>query len=262
MPDKPPENAVHSIERALAIIETLGRHPQGLGVTELGQEVGLHKSTVHRLLGTLVAYGYVEQDSATERYRLGMKMVVLGLELLDRIDFRKEALPYLKELVDFSHESVSLAVLDHGEVVYIEQDHSPEAITVNLGIRGKVHCTAAGKVLLAYLPREEAVSILNRQEMHQYTVNTITEVDFMLTHLEKVRSQGYAISAEELVEGLRLVAAPVFNHQGKVVAAVSVAGPTSRLSLERIARLVAVLRETCTAISARLGYRGGESRLS
>ncbi len=100
MLDKPPDNAVHSIERALAIIETLGRYPQGLGVTELGQAIGLHKSTVHRLLGTLMAYGYVEQDHLTERYRLGMKMVALGLELLDRIDYRREALPFLKELVD------------------------------------------------------------------------------------------------------------------------------------------------------------------
>ncbi|MCL6639090.1 MAG: IclR family transcriptional regulator [Firmicutes bacterium] len=257
MPKKSSDHAVQSIERALVILEALGRHPQGAGVTELGQYIGLHKSTVHRLLSTLLAYGYVEQDRDTERYRLGIKVLSLGLEVLNNLDFRKEALPYMKELEEISRETVQLAVLDSGQVVVVARDHSPETITVNLGLRADVHCTAEGKVLLAYLPEEEILRILNKRQMRQYTVNTLTDVNNMLAHLAKVRNQGYAISAEELAEGLRSVAAPVFDHTGRVIAALSIIGPTSRMTLERIARLVTVLKEASQSISTRLGYRPG-----
>ena len=255
MADRSSDQAVQSIERALLILETLGQNPQGIGVTELGQSVGLHKSTVHRLLSTLMSIGYVEQDKDTERYRLGIKVLGLGLEVLNNLDFRKEALPYMKELVEISRETVQLAVLDYGEVVIVERDHSPETIIVNLGLRADVHCTAEGKVLLAYLPRDEIIRILSRRPMTQYTVNTMTDVNNLLVHLEKVNNQGFAINAEELAEGLRSIAAPVFDHTGRVIAAISISGPTSRLTLERMARLVTVLKEACSSVSGRLGYR-------
>lgn len=255
MADRSSDQAVQSIERALLILETLGQNSQGIGVTELGQSVGLHKSTVHRLLSTLMTFGYVEQDKDSERYRPGIKILGLGLEVLNNLDFRKEALPYMKELVEISRETVQLAVLDYGEVVIVERDHSPETIIVNLGLRADVHCTAEGKVLLAFLPRDEIVRILTKHPMIQHTVNTMTDVSNLLVHLEKVNSQGYAINAEELAEGLRTIAAPVFDHTGRVIAALSISGPTSRLTLERMARLVTVLKEACSSISGRLGYR-------
>lgn len=248
------DQSVQSIERALMIIETLAQYPHGVGVTELGQNVGLHKSTVHRLLATLLTFGYVEQDKDTERYRMGVKVVGLGLQVLQNLDFRTEALPYMRELVALSRETVQLAVLDFGQVVVVERDHSPETITVNLGLRADAHCTAEGKVLLAYLPSEKVMRILGHKELRQYTVNTISDLNTILAHLEKVRNQGYAINAEELAEGLRAVAAPVFNHTGAVVAALSISGPTSRLTLERIARLVGVLKEASNSLSVRLGW--------
>lgn len=256
MTDRSLEKPVHSVERALAILETLGQKPEGYGCTELGQLLRLHKSTVHRFLSTLQAYGFAEQDPDTERYKLGMKMIYLGMKVLDSLDFRKVAMPYMRELVEISRETVQLAVLDGGEVLVVERDHSPEAITVNLGLRSQVHCTAEGKVLLAALPVESITSILQQKGMPQNTVNTITDLNQMLSHLEKVRQQGFAISAEELVEGVRSIAAPVYNHTGQVIAALSILGPGSRLTLERISRLVTVLKETCTSISMQMGYRG------
>lgn len=255
MAEKTSDQAVQSIERALLILETLGQHPQGIGVTEIGQSVGLHKSTVHRLLSTLMNIGYVEQDKDTERYHPGIKILGLGLKVLNNLDFRREAIPYMKELVELSRETVQLAVLDSGEVVIVERDHSPETIIVNLGLRVDVHCSAEGKVLLAYLPPEEIKRMMNKRPLIQYTVNTITDLNNIMAHLDKVRNQGYAINAEELAEGLRSVAAPVFDHTGRAIAALSISGPTSRLTLERIARLVTVLKEACSAVSARLGYR-------
>ncbi len=249
------ENPVHSVERALSILEALGQKSQGYGCTELGQLLGLHKSTVHRLISTLQAYGFAEKDPHTDRYKLGIKVIYLGLEALNNLDFRKIAIPYMQELVEISRETVQLAVLDGGEVLFVERDQSPEAITVNLGLRAQFHCTAEGKVLLAYLPKENVINILDNHEMRQYTINTITEANHFISHLEKVRTQGFAINAEEMVEGVRAIAAPVHNHNGKVIAALSITGPSSRLSLERIYRLVTVLKETCTSISMQLGYR-------
>ncbi len=254
------ENPVHSVERALSILEALGQKTQGYGCTELGQLLGLHKSTVHRLISTLQAYGFAEKDPVTDRYRLGNRIIYLGMEALNSLDFRKVALPYMVELVEISRETVQLAILDNGEVLFVERDHSPEAITVNLGLRGPVHCTAEGKALLAHLPVENAISILKNVDMRQFTINTITDPNHMIHHLEKVRSQGFAINAEELVEGVRAMAAPVYNHTGKVIAALSITGPSTRLSLERIYRLVTVLKETCTSISNQMGYRGGYAR--
>ena len=251
---KSSDQSVQSIERALTVLETLALYPHGVGVTELGQNTGLHKSTVHRLLSTLLALGYVEQDKETEHYRIGVKVVGLGLQVLHNLDFRTEALPYMRELVALSRETVQLAVLDFGQVVIVERDHSPETITVNLGLRADAHCTADGIVLLAYLPSEKVMRILGKRELRQYTVNTIADLNTIMAHLEKVRNQGYAINAEELAEGLRAVAAPVFNHTGAVVAALSICGPTSRLTLERIARLVTVLKEASNSLSSRLGW--------
>lgn len=253
--EKSTDHAIQSIERALVILETLSHYPHGIGVTELGQVVGLHKSTAYRLLSTLRANGYVEQYKDSERYRLGNKILSLGLEVLINLDFRKEALPFMRELVAISRETVQLAVLDSHQVLVVERDQSPETITVNLGLRTDVHCTAEGKVLLAYLPAEDVIRILSEGKMRQYTVNTLTDTNNMLAQLEKVRNQGYAINAEELAEGLRAVAAPVFDHAGRVIAALSISGPTSRLTLERMVRLVTVLKEACSSVSSRLGYR-------
>ena len=253
MSERSLEKPVHSVERALAILETLGHKPDGYGCTELGQMLRLHKSTVHRLLATLQACGFAEQDPDSERYKLGMKMLYLGMKLLDSLDYRKIALPYMRELVEISRETVQLAILDGNEVLVVERDHSPEAVTVNLGLRSQVHCTAEGKVLLAALPESDIDRILKDCGMPQNTMNTITDASQMLSHLEKVCQQGFAISADELTEGVRSIAAPVYNNAGQVIAALSITGPSSRLTLERISRLVTVLKDTCASISVQLG---------
>jgi DNA-binding IclR family transcriptional regulator len=116
-----------------------------------------------------------------------------------------------------------------------------------------MHCTAEGKVLLAYLAPDKAAGMLKGKPFRQYTINTITDIGQLISHLDKVRSQGFAINAEEMVEGVRAIAAPVFDHNGRNIAALSIAGPSSRLSLERIYRLVTVLKETCASISMQLG---------
>lgn len=247
--------AVHSVERALSILEALGANPEGAGVTRLGKELGLHKSTVHRLLATLAKYGFVEQDEATKCYRLGMRFVSLGLNFLHQLDFRREVLPHLKELAEITGEMTQLGVLERNEVLYLERFQSQETITVNLGLRLPAHCTAEGKVLLGYLPVNRLQEFLATQPLRQFTINTIVNPEQLCLHLERVRAQGYAVSAEEFADGLRGVAAPILDLEGKAVAAVGIAGPASRLTLERINRLINILRESCYSVSLLLGCR-------
>ncbi|MEW6771912.1 MAG: IclR family transcriptional regulator [Bacillota bacterium] len=249
--------AVHSVERALSILEALGANPEGTGVTRLGKELGLHKSTVHRLLNTLMKYGFVEQDEATERYRLGMRFISLGLSFLHQLDFRREVLPYLKELAEITGETTQLGVLEGSEVLYLERCQSQETITVNLGLKAPAHCAAEGKVLLAYLPEDRLREYFQTQTLRQFTINTIVNPEQLLLHIERVRAQGYAVSAEELADSLRGLAAPIMDVHGRVVAAVGIVGPASRLTLERINRLIIVLQESCHSVSLHLGYRAG-----
>lgn len=252
------DTTVQSIDRALSLLETLAQYPRGMGVTELGKAVGLPKSTVYRLLTALAARGFVEQDRDSDRYRPGLKLMELGLTILRELDLRREALPFLEDLVQVSREMAQLAVLDDGEVLVVERLVYPEVVTLNLGLRLPAHCTAAGKVLLAAQPGEQVSRIVNQNGLPRLTANTITDLEYLLAHLEKVRAQGYAISADEQAEGVREVAAPVFDHLGRVVAALSIAGPSQRLTLERIGRLLGVVKETSLAISHRLGYREKE----
>lgn len=251
--------AVHSVERALSILEALGANPEGAGVTRLGKELGLHKSTVHRLLATLAKYGFVEQDEATECYRLGMRFVSIGLNFLYQLDFRREVLPYLKELAEMTGEMTQLGVLEGNEVLYLERCQSQETITVNLGLRLPAHCTAEGKVLLGCLPENRLQEFLKTQTLRQYTINTIVNPEQLGLHIERVRAQGYAVSAEEFADSLRGVAAPILDLKGRVIGAMGIAGPASRLTLERINRLINILRESCHSISLRLGYRKGST---
>jgi DNA-binding IclR family transcriptional regulator len=250
--------AVQSVERALLILETLGANTEGLGVTRISNELGLHKSTVHRLLTALVNHGFVERNEATENYRLGMRFVSLGLNFIHNLNFRHEVVPYLTELVDMTGEMAQLGVLEGGEVLFLERRQSPEAITVNLGLRVPAYCAAEGKVLLAHMPREQFKEYLLTHDFKQYAVNTITNPKQLLFHIERVRQQGYAVSAGEMADTLRGVAAPIFDVDGRALAALGIVGPASRLTLERINRLINIIQETCYSISIKLGFRKKE----
>ena len=171
------------MERALSILEALGANPEGVGVTRLGKELGLHKSTVHRLLATLSRYGFVEQDEATECYRLGMRFVSLGLNFLHQLDFRREVLPHLKELAEITGEMTQLGVLEGNEILYLERFQSQETITVNLGLRLPAHCTAEGKVLLGCLPDDRLQEFLAKEPLRQFTINTIINPEQLMLHI-------------------------------------------------------------------------------
>jgi IclR family KDG regulon transcriptional repressor len=250
------ENMVKSVSRALDIIHLVSTKKEGLGVTEIANQIDINKSSVYRILSTLVQYGYIEQDQETSRYKLGYKFLEISSKLLESIDLRKEAKPYLQELEKETNEVIHLVVYDQGEVIYIEKLEGTETLRMHskVGKRAPMHCTAVGKAILAHLPFNVVLDILERKGMSRHTDKTITDKDEFLKELAQVKQKGYALDLEENEYGIRCIAVPIFDHVGKVIAAVSVSGPTIRMTDERIEQLQARMLQIGKHISARLGY--------
>ncbi|KAF0819872.1 Transcriptional regulator KdgR, KDG operon repressor [Bacillus sp. ZZV12-4809] len=250
------ENMVKSVSRALDIITLISLKKNGLGVTEIANQIDINKSSVYRILSTLVQYGYIEQDSETGKYKLGYKFLEISSKLLESIDLRAEARPFLQELENETNEVIHLVVYDQGEVVYIEKLEGNETLRMHskVGKRAPMHCTSVGKAILAHLPSSIVSDILERKGMPVHTDKTITDKDEFMKELGQVRQKGYALDLEENEYGITCVAAPIFDHLGKVIAAVSISGPTMRMTDERLDALKSIMVKTGQNISARLGH--------
>lgn len=247
---------VQSIERAIQILNCFNTSTPELTLNEIASELNLNKSTVHGILNTLKHYGLVEQDEERGKYRLGMHILVLGNRLLDRLEVRTVASPVIQELCETVGETVHLVILRGTDVVYIDKCTSSRSFQVftTIGMRFPAYVTGVGKVLLADKSDIELREILP-PILHRVTEYTIGSREELIKHLEQVRQQGYAFDKDENEIGLRCVAAPIFDHTCKAVAAISVAGPSVRLSDERLEDLVGVVRNSAAEISRRLGYR-------
>jgi DNA-binding IclR family transcriptional regulator len=246
---------IQSIERAVTILRSFTESEPELGVTELGRRLGLHKSTVSRILATLKREGLVGQNAETGRYRLGLGLISLAGVALGRLDVRAVAQPHLSELAVDTGETVNVSVRDGRECVYIERARSPKPIRYVgwIGRRIPLHCTAAGQVLLAYLPSDEQAAVL-AEPLPVYTGRTVVDLEALRTVLARVRQQGYAVVHEEFEEGFSGIAAPIFDHAGQVVASLSVSGPTYRLEPGVIEGFLGPLRETARCISIEMGF--------
>lgn len=250
------EYNVRAVERALQILGCFDDKNPERGVSEIAEAVNLHKATAHRIVTTLLNYGYLERTDDDQRYRLGLMLAGLGFKVVRRMDLRREALPYMNELIDRWDETCDLSVFDQGRVFYVEVLRGSHALTIAaaIGQRLPAHCTASGKLFLAYLASEELNTFFSHH-MRAYTKNTITFPDELRLHLEAIRQQGYSIDDEELEEGIRAIAAPIFNHKGSIIAAMSIPGPTNRLTQDRIPAMVDSLIQATNEISHRLGWQ-------
>lgn len=254
------EKSVQSIDRAISILEELAKDKNGCGVTVLSNTVGLHKSTTHRILGSLMSKGYVEKDLETDKYRLGTKILYLAGAVFERMDVRSIAKPYLEELSEKTNETIHLAVLDNQEALafYIDKVESPRANSIRLhsqiGKRIPLHSTAVGKILLLNKGEEKVRQLLAVNGMPKFTPNTIDNIEDYLQELDRVRSQGYAMDEIENEEGVRCIAAPIFDRKGKVIAAISISGATIYTTIDRIPELSNAAIETAKHISCQLGF--------
>ena len=247
---------VHSVLRALTLLDILAQEGREMGVLELSRRVHLHVSTVHRLLRTLMAGEYVQQDPQTGRYGLSGKIHQLAQASLGGMDLRQVVRPHLERVAKVSGETANLVVLDKDEACYLDKVESEQSLKflTKIGHRAPLYCTAVGKVLLAHLPEEERGEIFSRITLVPHTRNTITSLPQLRRELKKVVDQEFAVDREECEEGASCLAVPIRDYTGRTAAALGISGPTVRLTERRFSELVSFMLEEGRRLSARLGY--------
>ena len=260
--DKPAEkNLVHSLAKGFRVLEAFTQEHPELPLAEVARRAGCDNATAFRMLNTLVVLGYVEKVPGTRRFRLTLKCLDLGFSAIARSDLRALARPVLRTLVDEVNEAASVGVLDGPDVVYIERIQAGLTrlgVDVRIGNRVPAYATAIGQAILSRLPRAAQVRALEAGPRPPLTPHTLTGLDALLARLDAVRAQGYALSDQETVLGLRVLSAPVVDLDGNALAGLSVAAPASRMSavdFEAAAR--APVMAAAAALSLALQATGG-----
>ena len=248
---------VRSVDRAVAILDLLARDGWRSGA-EVARDLGVHRSTALRLLSTLERHALVERDPRTAKYRLGRRLPQLASVVTGELDLRFVARPVCEQLAGTVGETVTLDVLDADQIVPIEQaTGSTSVVSINwLGRRTPVHCTASGKVILAFAQVAVRERLLSRP-LEPMTPHTIVDRAQLEEQLAAARESGFARTFQELEVGLNAIAAPVYSAHGDVVAAIDVSGPAHRLREGDRPELVGLTREAAADLSRRLGYRTG-----
>lgn len=245
-----------SVQRALLLLEEISRDPNGIGVSDLGLRAELPVSTVHRLLATLMASGFVVQDAENGRYRVGLRAFEVGNAFLRQVDLAGVARPAMRELRTELNESVNLAVRDGFGAVYIDHVDSDQMLKLftRTGSRVQLYCTGVGKVVLADLPPEDVETYIQTTTFTPRTPHTVVDPDMLRSQLDRVRARGFAIDDEEFELGVRCVAAPIRDHSGSTVAALSVSGPAQRITRNSVFPIAQSVSAMAQNISSQLGY--------
>jgi IclR family KDG regulon transcriptional repressor len=250
------ERFIQSVQRAIDVLELFHASALELGVTEISEKLKLTKSTVHGLIKTLEYRRYLEQNPINQKYKLGIRLFELGNLVASNMNISKLAISNIHELADELKETVHLVVLEGNHVIYVEKVEGQSALRMysQLGKRAPIYCTGVGKAVLAYLESERIEQIVSSTELTAFTPHTLVTVQAIKNDLEKIRQRGYAMDDEEIELGLRCVAAPIFNHEGKVFAAVSCAGPKSRISDENLDIIARKVKYAALEISKKMGF--------
>jgi IclR family transcriptional regulator, KDG regulon repressor len=252
------ENPSTAVERTLLILEAVAQREGGMSNADFSRRLKIPKSSASYILRTLERHGYLHRDHENGKYRLGMKVLALSRGALSGVDVREVALPIMRHLVNQIHITTHLAILDHGEAVYVEKVEPPSFIKMDtwVGRRMEVHSTAVGKALLAYLDPAERESIIRQRGLKKLTPHTIITVPKLMKEFERVRQLGYAVDDEENSLGARCVGAPIFNAHGKVEASIASTGAISMVTREAVPRIAEMVKDAARRISHQIGYRG------
>ncbi len=231
-------HSIRAVERALDVLLCFSRNTPELTMTQIAEQIGMNKSTVHRLLATLEGKRFVQRDPATGMYSLGIRILQMAYLTLEHNDLRPIAAPFLRQLNELYRETVHLAVLDDADVLFLDVIESPQRVKLAAAVGQRLpgFATAAGKAILAFMPEERARQVLERG-MPQYTRNTPQSPEAFLADLQAVRQRGYALDKEELEEGINAIAAPILDRDNCPIATVSIAGPAYRLTVERMVEI-------------------------
>lgn len=254
--EKETKNPVQSAERIFQVMEMLADNGE-MGLMELSAALGLHKSTVHRLLMSLIYMGYAKQDEAIQKYMLSYKVVNMASKILDRMDILQVAKPYMDRLSDLSGEAVHLVQREGNNILYIYKTEAKIGTIRMVSHVGMVHpmyCSGVGKAIMATLPEDEVKKIWNESIIEKKTEKTITDFAQMQEVLEEVKKNGYALDDEENEKGVRCIAACLYGHQKEVKYAFSISGPTSRMTRDHVKELAVDVRKVQEELSRELGY--------
>ncbi len=254
--EKETKNPVQSAERIFQVLEMLAEHGE-MGLMEISTELGLHKSTVHRLLMSLIYMGYAKQDETTQKYMLSYKIVSMAGKILERTDILQIAKPYMERLSDISGEAVHLVQREGNNILYIykiEAKVGTIRMVSHVGMVHPMYCSGVGKAIMATLPEKEVKQIWNESIIEKKTDKTITDIDEMMQVLEEVRKNGYALDDEENEEGVRCIAACLHGYSKEVKYAFSISGPVSRMTRERVEELAVDVKKVQEELSRELGY--------
>lgn len=248
------ENGIQVIDRVFDILELLSQKEDGMGVTEIGRCLDLNKTTVHRIVNGILKRGYVEK---TERgqYRLGLKFIALCSHRLNSIELTTEARPYLLALTNLYGQRTHLAILDGNEAVYIDKVEIERNLRMysEIGRRVPVYCSALGKCLMFDKSAAEITAVLESSPYVKRTEKTKNDTDELLWEITQSARRGWSIDNEENEEGICCIAAPVRDYSGKIIAAISLSGPVSVVSQEKIEEIAAKVMESASAISKHIG---------
>ena len=251
-PSSNPKNLVRSLEKGFRVLESFAATEPELTLAEAARRAGLDNATAFRLLNTLVALGYVDRVPGTRRFRLTLKCLDLGFNAVARMELRERVRPVLRSLVGEVNEAASVGVLDGAEAVYVERVQAGLVrlgVDVHIGSRTPAYCSALGLAILASLPRAEQMRILDLAPRPQLTPRTVTDKRAILRRLADARNAGYVVVDQEITAGLRALAAPILDPDGRSIAAVSVVAPVIRMPVEEfVKRTAAPVRDAARTI--------------
>lgn len=252
--------SVKSAKRVLKVFELLAEQKEGLTIKEISEELSFPQSSTSNLVGTLFKEGYLHQDSL-KRYKLGAKLIQMGTLAMESLDISTQGTPYLKRLMEDVQETVFMAVLAEGELVYVAKIDNNRSIrtTAQPGYKKPLYCTGLGKTFLAFLSENEKDEILDHVELAPITEKTITDRHKLEKELTSFGERGYSVDDEENEEGLYCLAAPVFGVDHTIQAAISVAGPKERM-LNQKEFIIEKLLNTSREISKSIGYSGDATK--
>ncbi|MEH3142270.1 MAG: IclR family transcriptional regulator [Mycobacterium kyogaense] len=248
---------VQSVDRAVSVLEILARLGE-VGVTELANEIGVHKSTVSRLLSALEDHELVEQAHDRGKYRLGFGLLRLSNAVSGQLDVTQQGREICERLALELGETVNIAVLRSHYVVNVDQARGPRSVGSHnwVGELTPLHATSSGKILLAHMSADARRDVLSEARLTRYTDRTVTSMAELDRQLAAIADDGYVVSTEELEHGLTAVAAPIRDHAGIVIAALSVSGPVYRLDDTRAREVIPAVVAAAASVSERMGYRG------
>jgi IclR family transcriptional regulator, KDG regulon repressor len=248
------------LDRVMKILNCFTSVEPEIRFSKLADRLQLHKSTLYRLLEALRSYGLVEVDSTTGKYHLGLKLFELGALATGRLEITKSGGPVLEDLARQTGETAHMCILDGPDVVYVAKVEGTHRFYVptTIGRRNPAYCTGVGKAILAHLPEgdlEAYLAEMSLKKVRSYTQNTITSPIQLRERLKLIRARGYSVDDEEISEGLRCIGAPVWDYSNKVVAGVSIAGPSVRVTRRKVPELARHVVDAAGRISKRLGFR-------